>query len=207
LEARFSGLLVFTGVRPNEALALRWTKIDWPHDLIRVRQNVRAHGRIGLPKTPSSERDVEMIGRVRSLLQEQRARSQLKGDLVFPSANGTPIDLDNFRARNWPRILRRANVRARPLYQCRHTCARLLLEQGDTPQHVAAQLGHTSLRMLFAVYGRWLARPQSEGIARLDAAIQAARYMVIPSPTIHPIPAGARGENRERAGTLRNRLG
>ena len=63
-----------------------------------------SHGRIGLPKTPSSERDVEMIGRVRSLLQEQRGRSQLKGDLVFPSANGTPLDLNNFRARNWPRF-------------------------------------------------------------------------------------------------------
>jgi integrase len=205
-EHALLSVLLFTALRPNEALALIWPDIDWEHGLIRVRRALAAAGAAALPKTPGSERDVEMPDAVRAALQEQRARSQLKGDLVFPSANGTPIDLNNFRARNWPRILRHANVRARPLYQCRHTCARLLLEQGDTPQHVAAQLGHSSLRMLFAVYGRWLARPQSEGIAQLDAAIQAARYGD-PSPTIHPIPAGARGENRERAGTRRNGLG
>jgi integrase len=74
-ERSFIAVLVFTGMRPNEALALDWSQIDWVHGLIRVRQNVQQHGRIGLPKTPSSERDVEMIGFVRSTLQEQRARS------------------------------------------------------------------------------------------------------------------------------------
>ena len=93
-----------------------------------------------------------MIGCVRGLLQEQRARSQLKGDLVFPSANSTLIDLNNFHARSWVRILRRAGVRPRPTYQCRHTFMRLALEHGDTPQHVAAQLGHASVRMVFEVF-------------------------------------------------------
>lgn len=170
-ERVFVGTLIFTGMRPNEVLAIQWTKIDWAHNLIRVRQNLRANGQVGLPKTPSSERDVEMIGRVRSLLQEQRARSQLKGDLVFPSATGTPLDLNNFRARNWPRILRRAGVRPRTLYQCRHTFARLAIEHGDTPQHVAAQLGHSTVRMVFDVYGRWLNRPASPAMEALDRAV------------------------------------
>jgi integrase len=163
--------LIFTGMRPNEALALRWAQIDWAHNLIRVRQNLRAHGQIGLPKTPSSERDVEMIGRVRSLLQEQRVRSQLKGDLVFPSANGTPLDLNMVRARNWPRNARRAGVRPRTLYQCPHTFARLAIEHGVTPQHVAAQLGHASVRMVFEVYGRWMKRPTSAAMEALDRAV------------------------------------
>src|SRR6516225_7877552 len=34
-------------------------------------------------------------------------------------------------------------------------------ERNDTPQHVAAQLGHSSVRMMFEVYGRWLKRPTS----------------------------------------------
>ena len=93
-----------------------------------------------------------MSALVRAELQEQRARSQLRGELVFPSEAGTAIDLANFRARNWPRILREAKVRPRVVYQCRHTFARLALEQGDTPQHVAAMLGHTTLEMLFRVY-------------------------------------------------------
>jgi integrase len=127
----------------------------------------------GLPKTHGSERDVDLSGTVRAELTEQRARSQLRGEMVFPSEAGTPIDLANFRARNWPRILRAAKVRPRVVYQCRHTFARLALEQGDTPQHVAAMLGHTTLEMLFRVYSRWMSRPESSALARLDAAIRA----------------------------------
>jgi integrase len=93
--------------------------------------------------------------------------------LVFPSEAGTLIDLANFRARTWPRILREAKVRPCVLYQCRHTFARLALEHGDTPQHVAAMLGHTTLEMLFHVYSRWMSRPESSALARIDVAIRA----------------------------------
>jgi integrase len=120
-------------MRPGEALALHWDAIDWDHGLILVRQTVSRRYGFGLPKTPGSERDVEMIAPVREALQQQRARSQLKGDLVFPFEAGTAIDLANFRARNWQRILRRAKVRARTVYQCRRTFARLAIEHGDTP--------------------------------------------------------------------------
>ena len=171
-ERPFLSCLLFAGLRPNEALALGWDHIDFEHGLIRVRRNLCPRHGLGLPKTPGSERDVEMSATVRAALNEQRARSRLKGELVFPSSAGTPSDLDNFRARNWPRLLTRAKVRPRVLYQCRHSFARLLLEQGDTPQHVAAMLGHTTVKMVFQVYGRWMSRPESTALARLDAAIE-----------------------------------
>ena len=95
--------------------------------------------------------------------------SQMAGDhpmartepaLVFPNQAGLPMDINNIRTRAWPRILKAADLHPRTLYQCRHTFARLAIEHGDTPQHVAAQLGHTSLQMLFRVYSRWLSRPK-----------------------------------------------
>jgi integrase len=172
-ERTLLSVLLFTGMRPNEALALSWDCINFEHGLIRIRRTVHRRFGFGLPKTPGSERDVEMSGIVRAELQNQRARSQLRGELVFPSGGDTAIDLANFRARNWPRILRDAKVRPRVVYQCRHTFARLALEHGDTPQHVAAMLGHTTLEMLFRVYSRWMSRPESSALARLDAAIRA----------------------------------
>src|SRR5262249_42285519 len=151
-ERPFLSCLLFAGLRPNEAFALSWDHIDFEHGLIRVRRNLtHGHG-LGLPKTPGSERDVEMSLTVRTALNEQRARSRLKGELVFPSAEGTPFDLDNFRARNWPRVLKRAGVRARVLYQCRHSFARRLLEQGGTPQRVAAVLCRTTAQRALEVY-------------------------------------------------------
>jgi integrase len=163
-------VLLYTGMRPGEAIALHWDAIDWDHGLILVRwTQSRRYGR-GLPKTKGSERDVEMIAPVRNALRDQRARSQLKGDLVFPSLAGKAIDLANFRARNWPRILQRAKVRPRTLYQCRHSFVRLAIEFGDTPQHIADQLGHTSLEMFFRVYSKWMKKPPSR-LAELEKAI------------------------------------
>jgi integrase len=189
-ERAFVAVLLFTGLRPGEALALTWEAIDWAHGLIRVRQTVSRRYGFQLPKTPGSEREVEMIETVRAALAEQRARSQLKGDLVFPSAAGTALDLANFRVRNWPRLLRGARVRPRVLYQCRHSFARLAIELGDTPQHVAAMLGHTSVEMVFRVYARWLKRPESAALAALDRAIS----IVHPSSILRreaPVTGGA----------------
>ena len=172
-ERAFLTVLLFTGMRPGEALALAWDNIDFERNLIQVRRTVNPRFGFGLTKTPGSARDVEMSATVRAALMGQRARSQLKGELVFPSLAGTPIELQNFRLRNWPRILRRAKVMPRVLYQCRHTFVRLALEHGDHPQHIAAMLGHVSTEMIFKRYGRWMRRPESAALARLDAAIRA----------------------------------
>jgi integrase len=156
-ERAFLCVLVFGGLRPNEALALHWLGIDRQRNTMRVRRNLTRFG-FGPPKTERSDRTIEMAEPLRAAFQEQRARSELAGELVFPGRAGTPVELANFRHRNWPRILRRAGLTERPLYQCRHTFARLALEAGEAPQWVAAQLGHTSVQMVFQVYGRW-ARP------------------------------------------------
>jgi integrase len=169
-ERAFVTTLLYTGMRPGEALALHWDAIDWNRGVILVRfTESRRYGR-GLPKTPGSERDVDMIAPVRAALKEQRPRSQMRGALVFQSMARTAIDLANFRARNWLRMLSRAKIRPRTIYQCRHTFARLAIENGDTPQHVAAQLGHTSVEMVFRVYARWMQRPAS-ALEKLERAI------------------------------------
>lgn len=186
-ERAFVTTLLYTGMRPGEALALHWDAIDWDRGVILVRfTESRRYGR-GLPKTRGSERDVEMIAPVRAALKEQRPRSQMCGELVFPSIARTAIDLANFRARNWPRILRRAKVRQRTIYQCRHTFARIAIEYGDTPQHVAAQLGHTSVEMVFRVYARWMERP-ANALGKLELAI------THPSPKVGGQLAGNDGK-------------
>jgi integrase len=90
-------------------------------------------------------------------------------------------------ARNWPRILQGATVRARTVYQPRHTFARLAIEHGDTPQHVAAQLGHTIVEMVFHVYSKWMTRPAS----KLEAL---ERGVTHPSPKIDGEMAGRDGK-------------
>ena len=158
-------MLIFAGLRPGEALALRWVDIDFHEGLIKVRRHVNRFG-VGLPKTSSSERDVVMLRPVKRALQEQRARSQLRSELVFVNENGkNPFDLDNLRQRNWIRLLHRAGLRHRPLYQCRHTYATLLLRAGEDMRFVASQMGHTTLAMLIRHYARWSRRSPAGGNA------------------------------------------
>ncbi len=156
-------VLIFTGLRPNEALALNWDEIDFDRETIRVRHSIHRFEGVGLPKTASSEREVDMLPNVRAVLQEQRARSQLRGSFVFPSEVGGPIDLTNLRERNWRRLLRKAGMRRRTLYQCRHTYAALQLSRGENPQYVAHQMGHTNLEMIIRHYGRWMRKPERVG--------------------------------------------
>jgi integrase len=156
-------VLIFCGLRPNEAFALRWEDVDFDREQLRVRRSIHRFAGIGLPKTASSEREVDMLALVVDELQEQRARSQLRGDLVFLNDTGGPIDLTNFRDRNWKRILVKASLRHRTVYQCRHTYAALQPSRGENPQYVAHQMGHTNLEMIIRHYARWSRRPERVG--------------------------------------------
>src|SRR5436309_10908602 len=55
------------------------------------------------------------------------------------------------RNRIWNPALARAGLRHRNPYQTRHTFASLMLDQNEDPAWVARMLGHTTLRMLYAV--------------------------------------------------------
>ena len=47
-------------------------------------------------------------------------------------------------------------MRYREPNQTRHTFATLALMAGANPSHIARQLGHTSVNMLFRVYSEWI---------------------------------------------------
>ncbi len=164
-------VLIFAGLRPNEALALRWEDIDFGREVIKVRRTLSRFGGLGLPKTSYSEREVDMLPPVRAALQEQRARSQLRSEFVFVSETGGPLDLTNLRERNWRRLVRKSGLRPRTLYQCRHTFAALQLSRGENPQYVAHQMGHANLEMIIRHYARWTRKP--ERVGKLSAQLEA----------------------------------
>ncbi len=184
-------VLIFCGLRPNEALALRWQDVDFDRRILKIRRTIHRFGGIGLPKTASSERDVDMLDPVIAELQEQRARTQMLGELVFLNEVRGPIDLTNFRDRNWKRILVKARLRARTIYQCRHTFAALQLSRGENPQYVAHQMGHTNLEMIIRHYARWSRKPERVGTL---AHQRSAKFpQILPEKCQKMAAAGATG--------------
>jgi integrase len=75
---------------------------------------------------------------------------------VSPNAHGGRLNLDNLRHRIWYTTLARAKLRPRDLYQCRHTFASLMLQSGEDPAWVACMMGHTTTKMLYERYHRFI---------------------------------------------------
>jgi integrase len=111
-----------------------------------------------MTKTQASEREVDVVARL-ALELDQLSDLRRAGDYVFTGVRGAGLDWNNFRQRNWRRLLRVAGVRMRPPYQCRHTYAASLLADGANPHYVAHQMGHSTLAMVIRHYARWAHKP------------------------------------------------
>jgi integrase len=70
--------------------------------------------------------------------------------LVFPSSVGTPQDATNMLRRQFFPALRRAGLPKIRFHDLRHTYASLLIDQGEYPKYIQAQLGHSSINMTMA---------------------------------------------------------
>jgi len=141
----------WTGARPSEAIALRWGCLDLAGRRAQIRLS-RVLGRDGRPKTGKSKRDVVIHGVLLDVLRDSRPLHPTPDGFVFTTPTGAPIDEANFYRREWIPMLRRLNIRPRPLYNARHTYISFMLAIGVNPLFVARQTG-TSLAMIQEHYG------------------------------------------------------
>jgi len=152
-----------TGMRPSEQMALRWlpdaeqpeksSYVDFTHKKIFIGQGW-VRGKETDLKTSGSYREIDMLPTVERVLRAQR--EGINGVWVFPNADGGRLNLDNLRHRVWYPTLQRAGLRPRDLYQCRHTFASLMLQAGEDPAWVARMMGHTTTKMLYERYHRFI---------------------------------------------------
>lgn len=145
---------LLTGMRTGEIHGLKWKFVDFEHRQILVRETV-IRGRTEYTKTDGSQREIAISAPVMEALLEQRKRTG-ELDYVFCTANGMPLDNDNFIHRVWNPLLRHLGLKPRRPYQTRHTCATLWLASGENPEWVARQLGHVDTTMLFKTYSRYI---------------------------------------------------
>ncbi|NLA34095.1 MAG: site-specific integrase [Actinobacteria bacterium] len=147
---RYIAALVYTGMRANEATALRIEDVDLAHRTIHVRRafSIGADGR-GVELTPKShkERDVPipkpLVGPLTEAMQGKH-----RGALVFTGPRGGRLSPSNVRrAIDWKALrtkLRRDDLR---IHDLRHTLATLLFDAGASANDVQAVLGHSSMQM------------------------------------------------------------
>jgi len=156
-ERGFIQFALATGLRPGELIALRWDKIDWVNQKVRVDVNVVAKTEKG-PKTEAGIRDVDLDASAIAALHAQKEVSFLAGEHVWLNPRtGEAWESDaQIRKTLWQPLLTRAGVRYRNPYQTRHTFASALLTAGQNPWYVASQLGHVDAQLVFKVYGKFI---------------------------------------------------
>jgi integrase len=162
-------LLVSTGLRRGEVLALTWDDVDFERGQLRVRRNLQRIKReliFGTPKTTRSLRTISLPKRCVAVLKAHRtdqradrARAGQRWDplasqpagLVFTTATGRAIDPRSLN-RMLTVLCRQANVRRVRVHDLRHTCASLLLAQGVDARTIMETLGHSTIAMTLDTY-------------------------------------------------------
>lgn len=157
-------LLAYTGMRPGEALHLRWCDIS--ADELHVAGSLDLTS--GKPKGTKTDqpRDVRLIAPLAQDLAEWRLRQGRPEprQRVMPHPSGSvwiKTLWDNFRRREWRDALTAAGVarddgRSVVPYDLRHTWASLLIAEGRNVFEVAEQLGHGAEQTL-RTYGHVIA--------------------------------------------------
>ena len=166
-------LIAYAGLRPGEALALRWGDIR-EHSVF-VTKAVSLGEEKGT-KT-GKERVVPLMKPVIQDLNEWKMVSGRPDDntLVFPASDGGLWKDHDYR--NWrKRVFKPA---ANPLgiakpYDLRHSYASLRFAERANPAEIADEMGH-SLEVLFSTYAHLIAELKGAGPVSAEALILEAR--------------------------------
>ncbi|HET7572130.1 MAG TPA: tyrosine-type recombinase/integrase [Gaiellaceae bacterium] len=148
----FFAFLAHTGLRIGEAVALRWSDIDFGRKRVKVRRRLY-RGNYAPPKSRYGRRDVPLSdGMARALWQRRKDEKPADDAPLFPSSTGNPLDPSNVFARVLKPAARRAGVPWAGFHTLRHTCATMLFRQGLNAKMVQVWLGHHSPAFTLATY-------------------------------------------------------
>lgn len=164
IYAAFFEFAFFTGMRPQEIIALRWDEVDKEKRQVHVCRAI-AQGVIKERTKTKKNRHVLLNDRALHALEfaEQYAKRRKAGSgsvkgfpYVFPpSKMSEHIRQTSDLHKQWGPALKKLTIRYRPPYNCRHTYATICIMSGMNPAFIAQQLGH-SVQMLLSTYARWL---------------------------------------------------
>ncbi len=148
----------FTGMRQSELRGLYWDHVSLNSGLLSICQRADENGIIGPVKSASGRRDISIGKGLCNLLREWRLLCP-PGDLVFPNWQGNVEMLSNIHRRCWQPVCERAGVikengkASFTLNSLRHFRASILIASDANPKEVQKEMGHSSIKVTFDIYG------------------------------------------------------
>ena len=204
-------LLLYTGLRRGEALALRWKNIDFENGKLQVLESVhRLHNgeyQIKEPKTPHSRRSVSISESLKLLLLEYKCEQEKAfGDIgkslspdnfLFSRLdNGLPFDPDSL-TKAFRLAIKKADLPYIRLHDLRHTHATLMLKAGIHPKIVSERLGHANIGITLDTYSHVLPGMQDEAAEKFDSLICDQSENIEEKPSVGKMWASEEEAERE----------
>mgnify|MGYP003294109347 CR=1 FL=1 len=142
--------LAATGVRPGEALGLKWSDIKG--DEIFIQRAVNFRGYITEGKTENARRIIPLNAIIKKILDEQReATKHLKSEWIFCDKVGGAGNQHTMY--NQLTALGKERGFKNSLYEMRHTFASLLKDSTLSEFMMKQIFGHSSFTDTFGIYG------------------------------------------------------
>ena len=165
-----------TGMRRGEVFGLQWENVNFEKKMLHISKNLLANRQLASPKTRTSIRNILLDKDTVELLKKWKIyQAKFAKDysgifedrkgMVFTSARGTPISLDNFRSRQWKALTEAAGLPGIGFHSLRHTHATLLIAAGIPVKVVSERLGHKDVAMTMRTYVSVLPTMQEQAVA------------------------------------------
>lgn len=164
-------MMLFYGLRREEAIGLKWQNIDFDNDTFLIAHTVtetKVDGHLqmvkeDLTKNSSSYRSLPLVAPVKELLLEKKQsiqeyrklfrRSYYREDSDYVCVNEIgELIKPRTLSENFKRIIRQNKIRNLRLYDCRHTAASLMLKNGVNMKQIQMILGHSDYATTANIY-------------------------------------------------------
>lgn len=179
-------LMSYTGLRQGEALALKWSDIDFENKKITVDKTavrIKEKQTIQTPKTKNSKRVISIDPTTLSILKSWK-KDQIKiyfkngkhfeGDdnFIFTNQRAEWVHIHNF-IRYFKRFIADHKLKQITPHGLRHTHASLLFSAGVEPKNISDRLGHSTVQITLDLYTHITEEQRTDTVDKL------LEYMVI----------------------------
>lgn len=150
----FAILLLLTGCRRGEALALQWRDVDFNNRILHITKSVNYSGDNQnvpiLSSHPKSDAGIRMVALLDELYNLLLEESKGKAEDAFLFGGEKPLTKSEFRNR-WNSYLKATGIDITP-HQLRHAYATLLYDAGIDEKVAQGLMGHSTIALTRDIY-------------------------------------------------------
>jgi integrase len=166
----FTWVLVLTGLRVGELLALRWGNVDSNARLLRVVETVY-DGHFDKPKTKRGMRTIPLGAMTVDILTAMRADLPDERALVFAKRDGSPLERWNLLRKHLKPTAKKLGLPGVTWHLLRHSHATMLDVVGTPIGTMQSLLGHSAPEITREIYLHAIPEEQRRAVENVERLV------------------------------------